>query len=49
MKTLKYTRIKSNKQYDEYCQKLEELINEADSTDSNELEDEIELVTILIE
>ncbi len=45
MEKLKYTVIKSKKQYDEYCNILEELI----STDDEKFSDEIELLTILIE
>jgi len=45
MEKLKYTVIKNQKQYDEYCDILEELI----STDDDKFSDEIELLTILIE
>lgn len=45
MEKLKYTVIKSKKQYNEYCNILEELI----STDDDKFSDEIELLTILIE
>ena len=45
MEKLKYTVIKSQKQYDKYCNILEELI----SADDNKLSDEIDLLTILIE
>lgn len=45
MEKLKYTVIKNQKQYDEYCDFLEELI----STDDDRFSDEIELLTILIE
>lgn len=45
MEKLKYTVIKNRKQYDEYCDFLEELI----STDDDKFSDEIELLTILIE
>jgi HTH-type transcriptional regulator / antitoxin HigA len=44
MKTLKYTVIKTKKQYNEYCQTLENLLN----TSSSPVE-EIELLTLLIE
>ena len=44
-KSLKYTVIKSRAQYDEYCRILEDLISKND----NDLEDEIELLTVLIE
>ncbi len=45
METLRYTIVKSKKQYDEYCDTLESLI-----TDNNkESQDEIELLTLLIE
>jgi len=43
METLKYTIIKDKKQYDKYCDILEELI----SNDKNQ--DEIDLLTLLIE
>ena len=43
METLKFKVIKTNAQYDEYCDELERLVaNEGD-------EDEIELLTLLIE
>lgn len=42
METLKYKIIKSESQYQEYCSKLEESLNNAD-------QDEIELLTFLIE
>lgn len=45
MKTLKYTVIKSEKQYNEYCDLLEVLI----ARDKATLVDEIELLTLLIE
>jgi len=45
METLKYKVIKSDKQYKEYCQILDELVNK----DDNFSIDEIELLTILIE
>ena len=45
MKTLKYTIIKSKKQYNEYCNILEELITQ----DKEALVDEIELLNLLIE
>ncbi len=45
MDDLKYTVIKSNDQYNEYCNILEELI----SKNSKDVEDEIELLTLLIE
>lgn len=48
MKSLKYTRIKRDKQYESYCEKLEELITSTEPND-NEKEDEIELLTLLIE
>jgi len=47
MKTLKYTVIKSESQYSDYCRSLEELLeNNVNSKDSG---DEIELLTLLIE
>lgn len=45
MKTLKYTVIKSNEQYFEYCDLLEELV----FSDEDKYEDEIELLDLLIE
>ena len=45
MKTLKFTIIKNQKQYDKYCDILEDLI----SKDEKEVQDEIELLTLLIE
>ncbi|OGU37297.1 MAG: transcriptional regulator [Ignavibacteria bacterium GWB2_35_6b] len=45
MEKLKYTVIKNKKQYNEYCNILEELI----SADEDKFSDEIELLTILIE
>lgn len=45
MKTLKYTIIKTKKQYNEYCDILENLTK----TDDELKSDEIELLTLLIE
>lgn len=45
MKTLKYTIIKTKKQYNEYCHILENLT----FSDEKEYEDEIDLLTLLIE
>ena len=45
MKALKYTVIKSDKQYFEYCDLLEELV----FSDEDKYEDEIELLDLLIE
>ncbi|MGV8096398.1 MAG: type II toxin-antitoxin system HigA family antitoxin [Mangrovibacterium sp.] len=45
MKTLKYTVIKNIEQYEKYCNILEELI----LRDEKEMQDEIELLTLLIE
>lgn len=45
MKDLRYKVIKDKKQYNEYCDTLEELILKEDGT----TEDEIELLTLLIE
>lgn len=47
MVTLKYKVIKSKTQYKAYCKTLEELVS-ADFK-SNEMKDEIELLTLLIE
>ena len=45
METLKFTIIKSKEQYDNYCNILEEFIIK----DNNNPQDEIELLTLLIE
>jgi len=45
METLKYTIIKSKEQYDNYCTLLEDLI----LLDDRKVQDEIELLTLLIE
>lgn len=45
MKTLKYSVIKNEQQYKDYCNKLEQIINHQDDS----LSDEIELITLLIE
>ena len=45
MKTLKYTIIKTDKQYNEYCNILEKLLHQ----DEKALSDEIELLTLLVE
>lgn len=45
MENLKYTIIKSKEQYYHYCKVLEELVSEQD----NNLKDEIDLLTLLIE
>ena len=45
MKSLKYTIIKSRKQYDKYCDILEELV----CNENKDAKDEIELLTLLIE
>lgn len=45
METLKYTVIKSRGQYDTYCSLLEDLLR----CDEEKTEDEIELLTLLIE
>jgi len=47
MKSLKYTIIKSEKQYKEYCKTLEELLG--NNNKSKENRDEVELLTLLIE
>lgn len=46
METLKYTVIKSEDQYNRYCTELESLL---DSGEQNQLNDEIDLLTLLIE
>lgn len=45
METLKYTIIKSEKQYTDYCDIVEDMLFQNDSA----YEDEIELLTLLIE
>lgn len=45
METLKYSIIKNETQYNDYCNVLEELL----AQDKKELTDEIELLTLLIE
>lgn len=45
MKVLKYTIIKTSKQYNDYCNMLEELL----IRDKHEALDEIELLTLIIE
>ena len=47
METLKYTKIKSKRQYAAYCKSLEELV--MSNNKSKAVKDEIELVTLLIE
>ena len=47
MEALKYKVIKSREQYDEYCQLLEQLAFQENT--SPEVEEEIELLTVLIE
>ena len=47
MKTLKYTVIKSESQYNTYCKALEDLLESNEN--SNDSGDEIELLTLLIE
>lgn len=47
METLKYKVITSRKQYNEYCDKLEELV--FGSAKSKGIQDEINLLTVLIE
>lgn len=47
MKELKYTIIKSKRQYNEYCKTLEDLVFQ--KSKSVRIQDEIELLTLLIE
>ena len=47
MEALKYKVIKSGEQYDEYCQLLEQLAFQENTTP--EVEEDIELLTVLIE
>lgn len=48
MKTLKYTVIASEKQYDEYCDIIHDLLF-MEGKKTQEVEDEIDLLTLLIE
>lgn len=45
MEKLKYTIVKTKQQYNEYCETLEDLV----CADNSEKQDEIELLTLLIE
>ena len=45
MESLKYTIIKSREQYDKYCDTLEEFV----CNENKDVQDEIELLTLLIE
>jgi len=47
METLKYKIVKNRRQYDEYCKILERLLDS--NANSKQSEDEIELLTFLIE
>lgn len=47
METLRYKVIKSEKQYNDYCTALEELVTGSDQSENTQ--DEIELLTYLIE
>jgi HTH-type transcriptional regulator / antitoxin HigA len=47
MNTLKYKVIKSKTQYKQYCRELEELVTS--SSKSKSVQDEVELLTLLIE
>jgi len=47
MEQLKYTVIKSEEQYDDYCKKIERLLDTG--SESKTANDEIELLTLLIE
>ena len=47
METLKYKVINSKMQYNKYCKKLEELLN--NGSKAKAVEDEIDLLTLLIE
>ncbi|MEQ8554194.1 MAG: transcriptional regulator [Cyclobacteriaceae bacterium] len=49
METLKYTVIKTEKQYDNYCNKLRELIIQNNKENNPVIEDQIDLLTLLIE
>ena len=47
METLKYKIIKTDAQYNKYCDQLEELVDSGKKTKT--VQDEIELLTVLIE
>lgn len=47
MEALKYTVIKTEAQYDQYCDQLEQLLDSG--SESKSVNDEIELITVLIE
>jgi len=47
MNALKYTIIKSREQYNDYCNKLEEMLESKEKSSENR--DEVELLTLLIE
>jgi HTH-type transcriptional regulator/antitoxin HigA len=47
MEVLKYKVIKSEAQYDKYCEELEKLLDSG--SESKSVNDEIELITVLIE
>ena len=46
---LKYTLIKSRTQYDEYCERIHDLLFDNREENTDEEEDEIDLLTMLIE
>ena len=48
MDALKYKIIKSRKQYDEYCNILEELVFQNQANNNIQILEEIELLTLLI-
>lgn len=47
--SLKYTVIKSRDQYNEYCRKLEDLASQPSHMDDEAIQQEVELLTVLIE
>lgn len=49
MKTLKYTVIKNEEQYDSYCDELRELVIQNSKENNPVVEDQIDLLTLLIE
>lgn len=49
METLKYTVIKTEEQYNGYCNKLRELIIQNNKANNPVIEDQIDLLTLLIE
>ncbi len=49
MEVLKYTVIKNEEQYDKYCKELRELLIQNKKVRNTDIEDQIDLLTLLIE